>query len=312
MDQKGLAPIIVLFIVGIILAGAVSVSYQKKSKNQPIIQNSQEASSSAAPQQTIAITPRPVKTFSQQATKAPTSTSKPTIAPSPAASATSTNNSTPSNPYDLNSATGAVKVIVKPQSGDLAYTPSAELSTVSGFKVLDGRSTDKITQFGPNRTDNLRGEIVFSTVPSGPYKVRMSYNGSWSDQKDVTVSSAKLSTVEFTVAGVVPTPTPTPTPVPKTVCQVNIASKSSEKAPATVNLVAGANIVKPPNLADKYITAVQWDYDGDGSWDTEMSASLAVIVSKEYTQPGTYTVKAKVQLSDGEVTDTCSNSFNLQ
>lgn len=138
-------------------------------------------------------------------------TSSVTVTPTPTPT---TSTVTSSNPYDLTSVTGSVKVMVKPQGGSLAYTPQAELAAVSGFKVLDGRSTDKITQFGKDRTDELRGEIIFSTAPPGPYKIRISYNGSWSDQKDVAVSSAQQTYVEFTVAGVTPTPTPTPSPSP--------------------------------------------------------------------------------------------------
>lgn len=307
MNQKGLAPVVILLIIAVIIGTAVIVTGINRKSDQsppqptPVITSTTNENDSPIP-----------ASFSKQTkpTQNPSRTPKPT--PTHLASTPPNNPATPTNPYDLNSPTGAVKVIVKPQSGDLAYTPQAELSAVSGFKVLDGRSTDKITRFGPQRNDNLRGEIIFSTAPPGPYKVRISYNGVWSDQKDVTVSSASQSTVEFTVAGQASTPTPAPTPIPKSTCQVNIVSKSSESAPSTVNLAAGAPyIYKPANLSDKYITAVKWDYDGDGSWDTDMSSSLQGITAREYTTGGTHTVNAQVQLSDGEITDTCSNSFSL-
>lgn len=299
-------PIIIL--IGILLTvGVVTVVYKNKSANQQVTKNTQESTSSVNPQQAITPSPKPTKS-STPTSKTTTPAPKPSSTATPAPTTTST-----SNPYDLTSATGSVKVMVKAQNGNLGYTPSAELSTVSGFKVLDGRSTDKITQFGKDRTDELRGEIVFSTAPPGPYKVRISYNGSWSDQKDISVSSAKQSGIEFMVAGVTPTPAPTPTPTPKSTCQVNVASKSSDSAPSTITLAAGAPyIYKPANLADKYITAVQWDYDGDGNWDTEMSSSNQGLIQRTYQSQGTHTVKAKIQLSDGEVTDICNNSFTLQ
>lgn len=297
----------IIIILGIVLAvGVGMVVYQNRTTNQPATQNAQESTSSANPQQSATPSPKPTKPSAQATGKTPTPKPKTTIKPT--SSPTPVINPTTSNPYDLTSATGSVKVMVKPSSGSLAYIPQAELAAVSGFKVLDGRSTDKITQFGPNRTDELRGEIVFSTAPPGPYKVRISYGGSWSDQKDVTVSSAKQSYVEFTVAGVAPTPTPTP--IPKTSCQVNILSKSSESAPSTIQLSVGApNIVKPANVADKYITEVKHDY-GDGT-SAGFSSSLQGIVSKTYNSAGSYTIKAQVKLSDGEITDECSSSFTL-
>lgn len=284
----------IIIILGIVLAvGVGMVVYQNRTINQPASQNTQEASSSANPEQSATPSPKPTKSSSptsKTATPSPKSTTSPTPIP--------VTNSAPSNPYDLTSATGSVKVMVKAQNGNLGYTPSAELSTVSGFKVLDGRSTDKITQFGKDRTDELRGEIVFSAAPPGPYKVRISYNGSWSDQKDVSVSSAKQAYVEFTVAGVAPTPSPTPKPKP--ICSVSVSPSSSGTAPYEASVCVGNNSSPYQSVQKEFV-----DYDGNGSWDYEG----AQYGCHSYTfQAGTYSPKAKIIGASGDESDVCQTS----
>lgn len=308
MREKGFAaPAILIAIFLLILIGGVVYIGKFLNKNEVVdIKPSTIASSSATPKASqIAypnnlnkITPTFKPTINPTVLPSSTPTAAPTTAPS---------NNTPSNPYDLTSATGSVKVIVKPEGGNLAYTPSAELVTVSGFKVLDGRSYDKITAYGPNRTDGLRGEINFSTAPPGPYKVRISYNGVWSNQKDLTVKSAQQTTIDFSVAGQAPTPAPTasPTPVPAT-CQIN-ASPKSGPSPLQVSLSAGASITN-----SSYISAAQWDFDGNGSWDTDMSSDVAFYgYSHTFTEAGTYNIKMRVQLASGYTTDSCSETITV-
>lgn len=297
-SQSGfvIAPIIIL--IGILLAvGVVTIVYKNKLINQPASQPSQEASSSVKTQQSVTPSPTSTKSPTQATTKTPTPTPKPSTTATPAPTTT-----TISNPYNLTSATGSVKVMVKAQNGNLGYTPSAELSTVSGFKVLDGRSTDKITQFGPNRTDELRGEIVFSTAPPGPYKVRISYNGSWSDQKDVTVSSAQQAYVEFSVAGVAPTPTPTPKPKP--ICSVLVSPSSTGTAPYEASVCVGNNSNPYQAVQQEFV-----DYNGDGSWDYQ--GAQYGCHSYTFSSPGTYTPKAKITNSSGDESDVCQTTATI-
>lgn len=302
-SQSGflIPPIIVL--VGIFLTiGIVTFVYKSKLTNQPIIQTTQESSSSANPQQSATPSPKSAKPSTPAASKTTTPTPKPTIKPTSSPAPIPSTNTTVSNPYDLTSATGSIKIMVKPQSGNLGYTPQAELATVSGFKVLDGRSTDKITQFGPNRTDELRGEIVFSTAPPGPYKVRISYNGSWSDQKDVTVSSAKQSYVEFSVAGVAPTPTPTPKPKP--ICSVLVIPSSTGTAPYEASVCVGNNSSPYQAVQKEFV-----DYDGNGSWDYE--GAQYGCHSYTFQTPGTYSPKAKIIGSLGDESDVCQTTVTV-
>ncbi len=304
MNQKGLTPILIILVILVMVVGGLVIS---KKISFPVINSQfnpktieQSSSDSAKPTQSASPSPKAIKS-------SVSSTSNNTPIPTPRSSATPTTtptstNSNPANPYDLNSATGAVKVIVKPANGDLAYTPSAELSTVSGFKVLNGRSADKITLSGPNRTDNLRGEIVFSTVPPGPYKVRISYNGSWSEQKDVTASSAQQSTVEFSVAGSAPTPTPTPKPKP--VCRVSISPSSNGTAPYNANICVGNNSNPYQAVQQEFV-----DYNGDGNWDYQ--GVQYGCHSYTFSSAGTYTPKAKITNSSGDESDTCQATVTV-
>lgn len=305
MNQKGFAPIIIL--IGILLTiGAATIVYKSKIINQPASQPTHEVSSSANPQQSATPSPTSTKSTTQATTEQSSRTSStktPTPTPKPSATATpAPTTTTVSNPYDLTSATGSVKVMVKAQNGNLGYTPSAELSTVSGFKVLDGRSTDKLTQFGKDRTDELRGEIVFSTAPPGPYKVRISYNGSWSDQKDITISSAQQAYVEFSVTGVAPTPTPTPKPKP--VCSVLVSPSGSGTAPYEASVCVGNNSNPYQAVQKEFV-----DYDGNGSWDYE--GAQYGCHSYTFQNPGTFSPKAKIIGSSGDESDTCQTTVTV-
>lgn len=301
--QAGFIIPLIIIILGIVLAvGVGTVVYQNRATNQPATQNAQDASSSANPQQSATPSLKPAKPPAQATGKTPIPTPKPTIKPTSSPTPAPVTNSAPSNPYDLTSATGSVKVMVKAQSGNLAYIPQAELSTVSGFKVLDGKSTDKITQFGKDRTDELRGEIVFSTAPPGPYKVRIFYNGSWSDQKDVSVSSAKQSYVEFSVAGVAPTPTPTPKPKP--ICSVSVLPSSNGTAPYEASVCVGNNSNPYQAVQKEFV-----DYDGNGSWDYE--GAQYGCHSYAFQTPGSYSPKAKIIGASGDESDVCQTTVTI-
>lgn len=301
MNQKGFASLVIL--IGIVLVSSLgAVIFLKGNYHLPMATKSENQATTSAnlntPTPTPSSSPSAYPKNSQTSSKTPTPTPKPTSSPTP----TPSTNTTVSNPYDLTSATGSVKVMIKPQSGNLAYTPSAELSTVSGFKVLDGRSTDKITQSGRSGPEELREEIIFSTAPPGPYKVRISYNGSWSDQKDVTVSSAQQTYVEFSVAGVAPTPTPTPRPKP--ICSVLIMPSSSGTAPYDANICVSNDSNPFQAVQQQFI-----DYDGNGSWDFQ--SSNFGCQSHTFQSPGTFSVKAKILGSSGDESDVCQTTATV-
>lgn len=95
--------------------------------------------------------------------------------------------------------------------------------------------------------------------------------------------------------------TPTPTPLPEGTCSIN-ADPSSGDAPLSVQFAYGASY----QSSDNYVTAVQWDFDGDGSWDTDMAyAEVNKRPTYEYNS-GTHTVRMHLQLVSGYVTDVCT------
>jgi hypothetical protein len=99
------------------------------------------------------------------------------------------------------------------------------------------------------------------------------------------------------------TQTPSPTQKPYS-CEIN--TSANEINSMALNLVYGANYQSGNN----YVTGVQWDFDGNGSWDTDMAIANGNI-SHTYPSPGNYTVKMQLQMSDGGFTDVCSKSVTL-
>lgn len=125
-----------------------------------------------------------------------------------------------------------------------------------------------------------------------------------------TTTSPKPVTTSTQTANPTPTPTPTSTPVPvkKNTCDINVIYGKLGGAasdPLLVTLVysfSGYNNV--------YMTGAQWDFDGNGSWDTDLKQSNGTI-EHTYSQSGTYNVKLQLQGSDGSITDVCTKSVTV-
>lgn len=99
-------------------------------------------------------------------------------------------------------------------------------------------------------------------------------------------------------------PDPTNTGQPWVVCEVR-GEQSSCTAPATVNFIYGAR-----GSGFDYVTNVQWDFDGDGTWDTPMDLA-GQRASYTYTKPGNYTVKMHLQTKGGPSSNVCTGTFGL-
>lgn len=99
-----------------------------------------------------------------------------------------------------------------------------------------------------------------------------------------------------------PAATITPSPAAiNNVCTIGVLADPSSVN--NVRLAAGAS-----SKNNSYITGAQWDFDGNGSWDTDMNISNQSVV---HNYPnGSYTVKLKTKMSDGSTTTTCSNSVS--
>ena len=109
---------------------------------------------------------------------------------------------------------------------------------------------------------------------------------------------------------VFPSPTTTPTPAPSPTpylgplsCNV-VAHNASGPAPLAVEFFYSAI-----NLGSGHVTGVQWDFDGDGSWDTDFSYNRAPVHT--YSSSGVYNAAMKVQLNTGVVTDNCYRDITV-
>ncbi len=100
-------------------------------------------------------------------------------------------------------------------------------------------------------------------------------------------------------------PSPSQSPAPHVICYVYF-DPTTGQAPVDVKLIYGASY-----SGDDYVTNVQWDWDGDGNWDTDFSTNNQHL-SHIYTQPGSYTAKMHLQTKNGLTSDVCSNTITIQ
>ncbi|MDD2823439.1 MAG: SdrD B-like domain-containing protein [Candidatus Daviesbacteria bacterium] len=109
------------------------------------------------------------------------------------------------------------------------------------------------------------------------------------------------------------TPTPTSTKAPtfsvqKNTCGVEVVYGKMggiSSDPLLVTLVASFT-----SHNNAYLTGAKWDFEGNGSWDTDLKQSNGQM-EHTYPQAGTYTAKLQVQGSDGTYTDICSKSLTV-
>lgn len=113
------------------------------------------------------------------------------------------------------------------------------------------------------------------------------------------------------------TPKPTPTsastatPVPitkKNTCDVNVIYgklDGTKPDPLLVTLVYSFT-----GSGNVYMSGAQWDFDGNGSWDTDLKQSNGTM-EHTYNSGGIYNVRLQLQASDGSMTDVCSKSVSL-
>lgn len=119
-----------------------------------------------------------------------------------------------------------------------------------------------------------------------------------------------------------PTPVPTNTPSPagkpapaaKSACAINVSASPLDPSasfdnPLTVQLTHSEFPVDGKYMTG-YMTGAQWDFDGNGSWDTDMS-QLNGSIAHTFASGGNYDVKLQLKMSDGEITPTCSKTVTV-
>jgi len=147
-------------------------------------------------------------------------------------------------------------------------------------------------------------EVMFDTVPPGTYSVRYSFAGSWSGYQNVTTIAGNLSTIYAVVAG-----DPTPQPAEKPICTSPVALPSSSgNAPLEVNLYIGYTGNSTYTTSEK-LRYIQWDFTGDGSWDT--TTNYGNPSQYTYQSAGAYTVKGRIQAENGDYSDPCQTTISV-
>ncbi len=153
---------------------------------------------------------------------------------------------------------------------------------------------------------------VEQTQSSGPEE-SASPSAATSPTSKPTATIAKTNTP--IPSKITPTATRTPTPTSsstssakKNTCGINVINGKlggGSSDPLLVTLVYSFS-----GFNNSYMAGAQWDFDGNGSWDTNMSQPNGTI-EHTYGLGGSKNVRLQVKASDGSTTDICSKTFSL-
>lgn len=184
--------------------------------------------------------------------------------------------------------------------------------TLPDFKIQSNTNTEFTyspppTSSNSNSQSNTQHLSAFQILLG---RIRATPSSSPSPSPIVSIPTPTPTTRPSPTVGVSATPTPTPAPVVrKNTCDVNVIygklDPSQISSPLLVTLIY--SFISYNNV---YMTGAQWDFDGDGSWDTDMSQSNGTI-EHTFSNSGTYNVKLRVKGSDGSITDVCSKSVTV-
>lgn len=294
-NNKGFVHLLLIVVIAAATISVVGYSMYKNSriKNQEQqavgITPTEEENNTGLNENALTPTISSKATTTQKPTVKPTS--KPTNTPAPSSASSS------SCSYNLTSATGALKINIQAQSGVLVGDQIVELQAKAGCKVLVNKSADKDTRIARQGSPSAD----FSSVPPGSYSARISYKGQWTSFQNVSVNSAQQTVAAFSVQGDTPTTAPVPTSKPKPTCMNPIIYPSSTgTAPFQATL-------QPQGSAGSAgaIQGYEWDYTGDGTWDTSASPNAQIYT---FQNSGTYMVKMRVLATNGEYSDTCQTT----
>lgn len=93
-------------------------------------------------------------------------------------------------------------------------------------------------------------------------------------------------------------------------CSIGEITQSSNTAPAVINFAVGVAYKNPgPN---KHITDQQYDYNGDGLWDTDFDNKNSGLQTFTADKPGTHFFAARVRFNKGLQTKPCYGSVDLK
>lgn len=277
MSQKGFVPLIYIIILILIGGGIIGVGLYIKNSSSKVNNTSN---------------PAPVlfdSTPSPQITSSPSPSSKPTpkpvvvVSPStiPIISPTPMPVSIPT-PAPVAKVTCTINASVSegwsPASVYFSYTASDQSRVTGSSWDLDGDGTWESETSTPNWT--------YKDVKSYEAKLKLKLaDGSYSDicSKTITVKPPSIT------------------------CNIN-ADVTSGKAPLAVNFTYGAEL---HGVSDDYVTIVQWDFNGDGAWDTPYDYLSQHPPVYTFSNPGNYTAKMHLKTNKGVETDICTKSITV-
>jgi hypothetical protein len=130
-------------------------------------------------------------------------------------------------------------------------------------------------------------------------------SSSLNTEDELLPTNTQIPTSKNTTIPKTPTSQPilTPTSIVKhNTCSVNLLADTSSQN--NVRLTAGAT-----SNNGSYIKGAQWDFEGNGSWDTDMNISNQN-TTHNYSN-GTYTVRLRTLMSDGSTTEVCTKSVSV-
>lgn len=163
----------------------------------------------------------------------------------------------------------------------------------SSYWVVKNKSTTKITQ-----------ETTEEASPTPSLSVSPTPASEETGDKATPTSTSKTTPVATKTPTQSPQVTlvPTQKPVSKGVCGVNAITVADNLNGVwlTYSLTSSANA---------YMTEAQWDFNGDGTWDTDMSPQNGSITRT--FDNGIHTVKLRLKISNGGITDVCSKNISV-
>jgi len=180
---------------------------------------------------------------------------------------------------------------------------------VFGYLLFDNFRTSL-----PSRTSEPSPVILLSPIPTLTPTATLTPTNAPTSIPPTLIPTKKPTPIATKAPTPTLAPAPTATPIPNPTnppsssgasCQV-VANPGFGPAPLTVSLSYSVS-----NLGESYVTGIQWDYNGDGNWDSDMSLNNGS-VNYTYSTVGVFNPRMRLQLSNGQTTDPCSTSIGVQ
>lgn len=274
MYQKGFIPVIYIIAIVLIAGGILGRSFYINNVNKTNnVPDSSPLLSSPSPLSQVSTTP----SSSNISVYKPIKTTSPTTTPTPKTSPILTPSPTPFPKITCNISTD-LSSGWSPLNIHFSYSASDQSKVTGSQWDLDGDGNWESETSTPN--------FVYKDIKSYEAKLKLKLSdGSYSEtcSKTITVNS------------------------PRVTCSIN-ADVTSGQAPLSVSFVYGASFY---GVTDDYVTEVQWDFNGDGTWDTPYDYSSQHPPVYTFVNPGSYTAKMHLKSKKGVETDICTKSITV-